>query len=67
MDDLLTVQDLIDRYPGTTPGSWANRRYHGTGPKFMKLGRTIMYRISDVVAWEEQNTFQCTSEYEEAV
>lgn len=67
MDDLLTVEELIQRYPGTTRSAWANRRYNGTGPRFLKLGRKIMYRISDVVAWEEQNSFACTNEYEEAV
>ncbi|WP_175974812.1 helix-turn-helix transcriptional regulator [Corynebacterium sp. Marseille-Q2823] len=66
MNDLLTVQDLVARYPGTTPGAWANRRYKGTGPKFLKLGRRIMYRVSDVVAWEEENAHTCTSEYEVA-
>jgi predicted DNA-binding transcriptional regulator AlpA len=27
-----------------------------TGPRFMKLGRHVRYRLADVIAWEESRT-----------
>lgn len=38
------------------------RRYEGTGPKFVKAGRRILYRRADIEAWLAANTFTSTSE-----
>lgn len=40
----------------------AQWRYLGRGPKFIKLGRNIRYRASDVEAWLDQRTVQRTGE-----
>ena len=37
-------------------------RLAGTGPAFVKLGRRVVYRPSDVQAWTARNTFESTSE-----
>jgi hypothetical protein len=37
-------------------------RLTGTGPKFMKAGRRVLYRPADIEAWVAANTFVCTSE-----
>jgi predicted DNA-binding transcriptional regulator AlpA len=35
--------------------SWAERsRWQGGGPRFIRVGRHVRYRKSDVVAWIEQ-------------
>lgn len=37
-------------------------RVSGTGPAFMKLGRKIQYRLSDLLAFMAGNTFTTTRE-----
>ena len=47
----LSPQDLADRYnlPLETIYGWNKT---GGGPKYLKIGRHVRYRLSDVVAWE---------------
>ena len=49
----LTVDDLAERYqvPVQTVRHW---RIRGTGPKAVKIGRYLRYRLEDVIAWERQ-------------
>lgn len=37
-------------------------RMQGRGPKFVKVGRRVMYRVSDVEAFLDANTCQSTSD-----
>ncbi|WP_298589507.1 AlpA family transcriptional regulator [uncultured Kocuria sp.] len=53
-DKLLTPAELAD-YLGTTTGNLAQFRYRGTGPAFVKVGRRVLYRESDVTAWIAAN------------
>lgn len=53
MSTPLTIEDMIDRYPGTNRQTWAQQRYEGSGPAFIKVGRRVFYRPEDVKAWEE--------------
>lgn len=53
MSDLLTPDDLTQRYEGTTRGVWAQHRYRGTGPAYIKVGRSVFYRREDIEAWEK--------------
>ena len=39
--------------------SW---RVKGFGPKYMKVGRLVRYRLSDVRAWLDSRTVSSTSE-----
>ena len=50
----LTVAQLCDRLQVKvdTVYQW-NRR--GTGPKFIRVGRHLRYRVSDVDAWEKEH------------
>lgn len=34
----------------------AQMRHKGTGPRFIKSGRKVLYRLSDLQAWLDQNT-----------
>lgn len=47
---------------GTTEDGLAQMRYRGTGPKFCKVGRKVMYRWSDIRAYLEANTLQRTDD-----
>lgn len=50
---VLTVDDMINRYPGTNRQSWAQMRYRGGGPKYFKVGRKVFYRPEDIEEWEQ--------------
>jgi excisionase family DNA binding protein len=49
----LSRKDLAKRLgiPDKTPAEWATK---GTGPKYARFGRHVRYRLSDVIAWEDQ-------------
>lgn len=47
---------------GTTEAGLAQMRYRGTGPKFCKVGRKVLYRWSDVRDYLEANTLQRTDD-----
>lgn len=53
--ELLNPQELADRL-GTKPTVLAQWRYLGRGPKFIKTGRSIRYRASDIEAWLDAQT-----------
>jgi predicted DNA-binding transcriptional regulator AlpA len=58
-DDLLTPEVLATMLE-KTPASLAQWRYQGLGPRFIKAGRLVRYRRSDVLAWLDANTVQRT-------
>ena len=48
----ITRQELSDRekVPVATLAQWASQ---GKGPRYARLGRHCRYRLSDVIAWEQ--------------
>jgi hypothetical protein len=46
----------------TTEAGLAQMRYRGTGPRFIKRGRRVLYRWSDVRAYLDANTRQRTDD-----
>ena len=54
-DTHLSPEDLARRegVPLQTVYGWNKQR---TGPRFMKIGRHVRYRVVDVVAWEDSRT-----------
>jgi hypothetical protein len=52
----------IAEYLRTTTAALAQDRYKGTGPKFIKRGRRVLYRWSDVLEWLDRNTIQRTDD-----
>lgn len=57
---LLTPAELSEMLgkPERSLGQW---RYLGLGPKFVKVGNSVRYRESDVLAWLDANTAQRTN------
>lgn len=53
MDDLLTPDDMVKRFADTDRQFWAQLRYLGTGPAYLKIGRKVYYQGSDVREWVE--------------
>lgn len=60
----LTPDEVSARYNGKisvrTLGNWRNL---GSGPPFSKIGGKVLYPVEKLVAWEQRNTVQSTSEY----
>ena len=48
-------------------GTLAYWRSAGIGPKFVKVGRIVMYPKEQMIAYFAQHLYQCTAEYEEEV
>ncbi|WP_308205950.1 helix-turn-helix transcriptional regulator [Mycolicibacterium gadium] len=49
-------------YLRTTVAALAQLRYRGTGPKFLSLGRRVLYRWADVEAWLAESLRNRTGE-----
>lgn len=49
----LTMQELADR-EGVALQTVRAWRVTGYGPRGMKIGKFVRYRLSDILAWEEQ-------------
>ena len=49
----LTPGDLAERegVPLKTVYQWNSE---GTGPRYLKIGRHVRYRLADVIAWENE-------------
>lgn len=62
MSQPMATPDEVAAYLRTTKTQLAQDRYHGVGPKFVKLGRRVLYRWDDVHAWTEANTMQRTDD-----
>lgn len=61
LDSLITPATLAERL-GTTERSLAEWRITGTGPKFIRVGRSPRYRPEAVDAWLLSQEHASTSE-----
>ena len=52
---LLKTREAAE-YLGRSPGTLANWRCAGTGPKFSGSGSGVRYRLADLDAWITANT-----------
>jgi predicted DNA-binding transcriptional regulator AlpA len=43
---------------GVSTGTLANWRWRGYGPPFLKIGRRVEYRVSDIEAWRDEQLRQ---------
>lgn len=56
-DELGTPGEVAE-YLHTTEGRLAQMRYLGTGPKYVKVGRRVLYRWTDIEEYLHANTHQ---------
>lgn len=59
MEPILTSEELAARWR-MHPGSLSNWRQQGKGPKFLKIGSRVFYRVSDVEAYEAEQVHRST-------
>lgn len=53
----LTPDDLVERYRGKiSRRTFANWRSNHEGPKFTKVGGRVLYRLENVLEWEQKRT-----------
>lgn len=50
------------KYLYTTEAALAQMRYMGNGPKFIKIGRRVLYNWDDLLDWIKNNTIQRTDD-----
>lgn len=43
---------------GVTTATLANYRWQGRGPRFIRVGRLIRYRLDDVERWINEHTIE---------
>ena len=58
---LLTTADAA-RLLGLQPQTLAKWRWAGTGPRFVRLGRRVMYNLRDLEAFVEAGARESTSQ-----
>jgi predicted DNA-binding transcriptional regulator AlpA len=58
----LVNEVVASQYVGLGRSSMKKNRVHGTGPLYIKLGRSVRYRIEDLDAWIEKNVRNNTIE-----
>lgn len=61
MTELVPPAELA-KMLGITTGALANNRSAGKGPRYVKLGKKVFYRRSDIEAWIDANVRQSTCE-----
>lgn len=54
MREYLTPEQVCDLVPGTNKSYWAQLRFLGTGPKYLKPSpKKVVYIKDDVIEWLE--------------
>lgn len=60
--DVLIDETALSRRLLTKPATLSRWRYAGKGPRFVKVGRLVRYKLSDVEAWLSQQERTSTSD-----
>lgn len=60
--DLLSQKQVAEAYPGFSERKLERLRMVGGGPRYIKIGRVVKYRLADVEAWLADHAFENTAE-----
>jgi hypothetical protein len=56
----LTAEEVSERYRGEiTVGTLRNWRAMRIGPAFIKIGKAVLYPLSELEAWDQKNMVLC--------
>lgn len=56
----ITTRDLAERWQCSTR-KIEQQRLSGTGPAYVKIGKQVLYDLSEIRSFETQNTFSSTA------
>lgn len=59
-DEFITTARLAARWSVCTK-TLERKRMHGLPPQYMKIGGRVLYRMSDIVSFEQSRMFSSTS------
>lgn len=62
MDHLISAEQAASVL-NISPSTLAKMRLAGTSPRYVKLGRRVAYKPTDLEAWIEAQSFNSTAEY----
>jgi hypothetical protein len=58
----LTPDEVAERYRDQiSVGTLRNWRSMRVGPSFVKIGKAVLYPVSELDVWDEQNRVSCRS------
>lgn len=56
----LTAEEVSERYRGEiTVGTLRNWRAMRIGPAFVKVGKSVLYPVDELDAWDQKNLVTC--------
>jgi hypothetical protein len=56
----LTPEEVAERYRGAlSVGTLRNWRVMRIGPTFVKIGKAVLYPVTELEAWDEKNKVTC--------
>lgn len=56
----LTAEEVAERYRGAiSVGTLRNWRGKRIGPTFIKVGKTVLYPVDKLDAWDQKNLVTC--------
>jgi len=56
----LTTDEVAERYRGEiSPGTLRNWRALKFGPSFLKVGKAVLYPLTELEAWDRKNLVIC--------
>ncbi len=61
-DTTMLIQEEAADYLRLSPRTLERHRVAGTGPRFCRLGRRIVYQRCNLDSWVAERTFQSTAE-----
>jgi predicted DNA-binding transcriptional regulator AlpA len=61
MNDYLTQEEAA-QFTRLSPRTLERMRLNGTGPKYTKAGRRVIYSRESIRLWLEKRTYQSTSD-----
>jgi hypothetical protein len=62
MSDVFMKQKAVAKRWGISPRTLERWRVVGEGPRFLKVGANVLYRLRDVEAWEATRVCQSTAD-----
>ncbi|MBB5685657.1 helix-turn-helix transcriptional regulator [Sphingobium boeckii] len=62
MDETVVDTAIAAKRLGLSKKTLTNRRIYGGGPPFLKMGKAVRYRVSDLDAWVAAHVVNSTSQ-----